>query len=239
MKKVLLYSGGMDSWLISKIWKPDIKLYVDMNTRYSKDEMKHLSNDVIIEKLDLSKWERGDKIIPLRNLYLVMMATNYGDIICLGATAGDRVLDKSYVFADKASNILSYLYSKQHWTEGRKIKIDLSYKDKSKRELLNLYFRQGGSLTEAWEKSFSCYNPNDGKPCFSCKPCFRKAAAFYGCMVDNSLNPETIFNQAMIKSLHEYIKRNVISDALAGKTGRGKKEENDIIEFYLYLSEKL
>lgn len=27
-KKVLLYSGGMDSWLIDKIWKPDVKLYV-------------------------------------------------------------------------------------------------------------------------------------------------------------------------------------------------------------------
>lgn len=25
-KKVLLYSGGMDSWLIDKIWKPDVKL---------------------------------------------------------------------------------------------------------------------------------------------------------------------------------------------------------------------
>ena len=35
-KKVLLYSGGMDSWLIDKLWKPDIRLYVDMNTRYSK-----------------------------------------------------------------------------------------------------------------------------------------------------------------------------------------------------------
>lgn len=23
-KKVLLYSGGMDSWLIDKIWKPDV-----------------------------------------------------------------------------------------------------------------------------------------------------------------------------------------------------------------------
>ena len=35
-KKVLLYSGGMDSWLIDKLWKPDIRLYVDMNTRYSR-----------------------------------------------------------------------------------------------------------------------------------------------------------------------------------------------------------
>ena len=73
-KKVLLYSGGMDSWLIDKLWKPDIRLYVDMNTRYSKEEMKRLPDDTIIERLDLSKWEREDKIIPLRNMYLIAMA---------------------------------------------------------------------------------------------------------------------------------------------------------------------
>ena len=73
--KVLLYSGGMDSWLIDKIWKPDVKLYVDMNTKYSQEEIKRLPSDVIIDKLDLSKWEREDKIIPLRNMYLIGIAS--------------------------------------------------------------------------------------------------------------------------------------------------------------------
>lgn len=63
--KVLLYSGGMDSWLIDKIWKPDVKLYVDMNTKYSQEEIKRLPSDVIIDKLDLSKWEREGKIISI------------------------------------------------------------------------------------------------------------------------------------------------------------------------------
>ena len=39
MKKVLLYSGGMDSWLIDKLWKPDIRMYVDMHTKYSYKEI--------------------------------------------------------------------------------------------------------------------------------------------------------------------------------------------------------
>ena len=238
-KKVLLYSGGMDSWLISKLWKPDIKLYVDMNTKYSKDEISRLPDDVIVEKLDLSKWERDDKIIPLRNLYLVMLATNYGDTICLGATAGDRVLDKSYTFATKASGLLSYLYSPQHWTEGKQIEIDLAYKDKSKRELLNLYVEQGGDLLQAWNKSFSCYNPQAGSPCFACKPCFRKAVAFYQCMQDNNINPNSIFSTASKKILYQYIDKNIIQDAVNGKTGRGKKEENDIISFYQYLRKEV
>ena len=153
-KKVLLYSGGMDSWLIDKLWKPDIRLYIDMNTRYSKEEMKRLPDDIVIEKLDLSKWEREDKIIPLRNMYLIGIATNYGDEICLGATAGDRVLDK------------------------RTIRINLDYKAYTKTELLKQYIIQGGSINEAFSSSFSCYAPVDGHECWNCKPCFRKFIAF-------------------------------------------------------------
>ena len=32
--RVLLYSGGTDSWLIKELWHPDVLLYVDMKTRY-------------------------------------------------------------------------------------------------------------------------------------------------------------------------------------------------------------
>lgn len=46
MKKVLLYSGGTDSWLIDKIWKPDTKIYIDIHGRYSEVEKKRLPNDV-------------------------------------------------------------------------------------------------------------------------------------------------------------------------------------------------
>ena len=48
MTKVLLYSGGVDSWLINKLWKPDIKLYININGAYNKEEIKHLPPDVII-----------------------------------------------------------------------------------------------------------------------------------------------------------------------------------------------
>lgn len=44
--KVLLYSGGMDSWLIKRLWKPDECVYVDMHTEYSEDEKKRLDADI-------------------------------------------------------------------------------------------------------------------------------------------------------------------------------------------------
>ena len=115
MKKILLYSGGMDSWLIDKIWKPDKKVYINMHTRYSEQEIhkiKARNEDVEIIDFPLGQWERDDKIIPLRNLYLVMAICNYTgneDVdICLGATAGDRVLDKSIGFTERVNDLLNY-----------------------------------------------------------------------------------------------------------------------------------
>lgn len=238
MKKVLLYSGGMDSWLIDKLWKPDVKLYVDMNTRYSKEEISRLPADVQIEKLDLSRWEREDEIIPLRNLYLVAVASNYGDTICIGATAGDRVLDKSYGFAQKASDLLSFLYQKQHWTEERKISVVLPFKNKSKKEMLNSYLESGGDFFLAWNNSFSCYSPKNHHPCFCCKPCYRKAVAFYENAKSHGINPSSFLSDDSCRSLIFYLEKNIIQDAMSGKTGRGEKEERDIIDFYNYLKER-
>ena len=117
MKKILLYSGGMDSWLMNKLWKPDILVYVNLHGRYNAQEISHLPENCQILDFDLSKYERPDKIIPLRNLFLVMLATiTYTEEkdeeieILLGATAGDRVLDKSLIFAEKTSDLLTYLY---------------------------------------------------------------------------------------------------------------------------------
>ena len=211
-KKVLLYSGGMDSWLIDKLWKPDIRLYVDMNTRYSKEEMKRLPDDTIIERLDLSKWEREDKIIPLRNMYLIGIATNYGDEICLGATAGDRVLDKSPVFAELYEDLLGYLYQKQHWTEKRTIKINLDYKAYTKTELLKQYIAQGGNISEAFSSSFSCYAPVDGHECWN-----RKFIAF-------ALNGYP-FSMDVIGRNISYIKHEILPLIESGEYGRKREEE--------------
>lgn len=206
MKKVLLYSGGMDSWLIDKLWKPDVKLYVDMNTRYSLEEIMRLPKDVIIQKLDLSNWERVDAIIPLRNLYLIMVACNVTgseDVeICIGATAGDRSLDQSVEFAAQAEKLLSYLYTPQHWVvNGKKVKVVMPYKNHTKTELLKEYLEQGYSLQTAFDESFSCYNPIDNKPCWNCKPCFRKFISF----LLNGYEFDDTVKEQMLKYMEENI----------------------------------
>lgn len=188
MKKVLLYSGGMDSWLIDKIAKPDLKLFVDIGTPSAKAEVKHLPSDVMVVPLeDLGKLERKetDFILPLRNLYLIAMATNYGEHIILGANATDITLDKTPEFASKLEDLLNYMYLPQKWTTGKKIKVDVSYREYTKPALLKKYLEMGGSWEDAYNKSFSCYTPISSKECHNCRPCFLKLMAF----IDNGINP--------------------------------------------------
>lgn len=222
MKKILLYSGGSDSWLIDKLWKPDVKVYVDMETRYSGEEMARLGDDVTIIKFPLGKYERADAIIPLRNLYLPMVICNEfteGDLeICLGATAGDRVLDKSEVFASLTSGLLSYLYSPQHWIpSGRTVKINVDYKKYTKAQMLAMYLERGGDIDLAFRSSFSCYKPVGGKECWRCKPCFRKFVAF-------ALNGMK-FESNVVQTVIEYIMKDIYPSIEEGTYGRKQEEE--------------
>lgn len=181
-KKVLLYSGGMDSWLIRQIWKPDICIYIDMKSEYSEIEKARLPKDVIVAELPLVQFSLPNSIIPLRNVYLYLQACNLTQFenveICLGALNGDRINDKSKKFIKLLNNLLEFLYLPQQSQPGRKVRAVLPFKDYSKRELLERYISEGGDIETAFNASFSCYHPKDGKPCFNCKACFRKCIPF-------------------------------------------------------------
>lgn len=182
MTKVLLYSGGLDSWLIDKLWKPDVKLYVDTGSLGSKAEIEKLGDDVVVEKLDIHKFELRERnyLLPLRNLYFCMIAMNYGDEICLGATASSKNLDKNETFCDLAGNVLSYL-APQVYAENvpERIKIVVPFKQYTKKQLLEMYVAQGGSLDLAFKSTSSCYNPKEDKsPCLECSSCLKRIEAF-------------------------------------------------------------
>lgn len=238
LTKVLLFSGGSDSVLISYLYQPDYLVYCDLGTEYSKEEIKKIKeskfgNDPRLRILDfkfLGKYERpSDSILPLRNLYLTMFICNefpveeYGDLeICLGATAGDRVLDKSPKFAEDTSNLLTYLYSPQHWIkEGRKVRINIDFKQYTKTDMLKLYKDRGGNIEELFYESFSCYHPVDGKECWQCKPCFRKYIAY-------ALNGMK-FDKEITEKVISYIEKEIMPQIKAGTYGR-KEEEKEIME---------
>lgn len=185
MKRILLYSGGLDSWLISKLWKPDLRIYVNMETEYAETELARLPEDVRVVHFPLAKYSLENSIIPLRNLYLFAIAANetgFDDVeICLGALNGDRINDKGLKFADLLNAVFDHLYQKQVSQPGRKAKAVMPYKAYSKTELLREYIDAGGQIDIAWNETFSCYHPIEDKPCLSCKACFRKVVPFILC----------------------------------------------------------
>lgn len=178
--KVLLYSGGMDSEAARQLWHPDVLLYVNMHTAYSAAELARLPGGVQVADLPLTEWERPDGIIPMRNLLLVAIASNYGNRVALAATAGDRVLDKSAEFAAMASVTLSYLWRRQHWTDGKEVVVELPTKAHTKRQLVDLVAEHGD--LSALAATVSCYAPvqwaGGWAECGGCKPCTRKWVAF-------------------------------------------------------------
>ena len=183
MTKVLLYSGGMDSWLIDKLWKPDVKLFFDIGTPNCQQELERVKkrNDVEIIKFPLAQFEQpqNNYYLPLRNLHFVAYAAHYGDTICLGATGSSTHKDKNDVFGNLCENAINYLLSEDS-TRTEPVKIVMPYRGKSKTEILAEYLMQGGDIEECYNATFSCYNPtHDGKPCMNCTSCLSKFTAFY------------------------------------------------------------
>lgn len=220
-KKVLLYSGGMDSWLIDKISKPDVKLYFDIGTPSCKGEIKRLSPDVIVDKTlaGLGTLENsGNFIVPLRNLYFIARATSYGDHIILGTNKTDIHNDKLQPFADKLQDVLNFYYgpSLDGFSERKDIVVDFSYKEYTRADLCKMYMDQGGSVEEAITESFSCYTPvehEDGTitECHNCRPCFRKMMGFF-------VN-DAKFPKGYLHSFLPYVEGKMAEWEAAGKWG--------------------
>lgn len=177
MKKVLLYSGGMDSYIIDKLWKPDVKLYIDYGTKQTAQERKRLSDDVIVKEVDLSQYIESDGIstIPLRNLLFAAIAINYGDIIAIGGVKEDLHFDKTKKFAKRTTKLFNSVLNKEQ--SKRKVKVVVPYKKYTKTQLIKMYIAQGGSIQELKNNSWSCYNPINNKECGMCNPCKRKQKA--------------------------------------------------------------
>ena len=174
MKKVLLYSGGIDSYIISKLWKPDVRLFIDYGTKQTAEERKRLPDDVIVKEIDLSQYIEDDGLntIPLRNLLFANIAINYGDIVAIGGVRDDLHYDKSKRFARKATKLFNSVLSKEQ--SKRKIKIVVPYKHYTKQELVRLYVAKGGDIEKLKTESWSCHFPKNDQECGKCVPCVKK-----------------------------------------------------------------
>lgn len=197
-RTVLLYSGGLDSWLIRALNrdKIDVTLYINLHTRYADYEMRNLPNDVIIEEINLGRFERDDGIMPLRNMYFAMIASYYGNNVWLGQISGDRPLDKTTTFYSKVSSILTYLHSdfrnNVFYSPIKEFTLSAPFSYHTKTSLLRLYIESGGDIRTAIDNVRSCYNATGADRCNQCKACFRNWVAFYNNGVDTGINKDYV-----------------------------------------------
>jgi 7-cyano-7-deazaguanine synthase in queuosine biosynthesis len=191
-RKVVLYSGGLDSYCLAYLEKPDICLYANVDSSYSDKELGCLLPPpgdallVVDSRLRLYDVERSDLIVPNRNTLLVMIAAMYGTRIFLGATAGDRSRDKDEEWARACEALLNHVYHYgQHWLpEGRVFAVELPGKMLSKAAIVREYLAAGGGVAQLLE-TVSCYDRLH-RACGRCKACFRRWVALMANEVDST-----------------------------------------------------
>jgi len=198
MDSVIIYSSGIDSYLLRKyltITHPTEKfkcVYYDIKCRYSKEEIDMLKIQQEKEKFDLviddtfnfGNIERDDAFIPNRNLHLTMHATKYGDKIYIGGTASDRISDNNEKIFQDFSKIISESLDKR-------IIITSPFWNIYKSQIAEWYATGYIKKTELSGSTFSCYSPkikkswcaleidkevinSETNECLFCKACFRK-----------------------------------------------------------------
>ena len=253
-KKVLLFSAGMDSYMINQLEKPDVLLFINNKSAYADIEENFLRNlqkqgyypnlvflDDFINMKDL---ERTDYIIPSRNAYFILRAAEYGDEIILGATIGDRSTDKDLLFASQMTDLLNHIYEASHWVGelGRSINVNFKYKGYSKSMIINKLIEKrmndlGVSKEYATKKvveelcnlTISCYDfqeeGDEKKACGVCKPCTRKWLAILGL---TGIDTAPIFHT----NPREYFTDEVIEQWIAKESGKNNRgiESEEIIE---------
>lgn len=171
MTKVLLYSGGLDSFIISQLIKPEVKLYFDYGTKQNEQEKKHLPKDVIIKKLPIGDYTENDGLntIPLRNLIFASIAVNYGEEIIIGGLKSDYHYDKTPSFAENCTALFNSVLNNEK--SHRKVIVKVPFAKYTKTDLVEIYLKQGGSLEELNKYSWSCHTPVGTKPCNKCVAC--------------------------------------------------------------------
>lgn len=191
-KEVLLYSGGMDSYILAHMYPFAKLLYIDSGARYTEKELSKIyltprfngdKTEITVLRgvVDLSQYEREDAIVPARNLILATIASFYGDTVLLAATAGDKSTDKDDLFTSLTGKTLSHIYDCDHFERGR-IKVLLPTKEWTKSKLVRWYVEKGYSIGNLIN-TVSCYSEEKGH-CGKCKACLRKWVA----LKDNNIH---------------------------------------------------
>lgn len=174
-KQILLFSGGIDSYIAYHFLNKPQTLYFNIRNRYWKHEIQAVTSlipsTIIDTSLDLSDRETGENAyIPARNLLFAIQALKYSDRIIIAGLRDDMVSDKNAAIFDKWSSMLSEM-------EGREIIIHSPFFHVCKSDIVHWFkVAHPDKLNDLVNRTMSCYTP-DMFYCGTCRACFRKWCA--------------------------------------------------------------
>ena len=182
-KSVLLYSGGVDSFVAYHYLGMPKCVYFDLNSKYSQREINFIHDQEPARdsrlKIDtslsfLGALEEGENAyIPFRNLYLAMTAVaKYSDKVYIAGVKDDKVSDQGRGVHEIWSAHLSQL-------EGRTIEVSSPFYDMTKADVVQWYVKGFNKLSLL--NTVSCFAEGNATAiyCGNCNACFRKAVALF------------------------------------------------------------
>lgn len=179
-KEILLLSGGLDSFIAWHYLGKPQTLYADMGHRYAEKEKKVIRrlnelcpemNTIIDNSMRLGDFEEtieDNGYIPLRNVSLAILGSQYAETVYIIGINGDRVEDKN----EKAFELMSCSLTQLGKDT---VKVKSPFWDMSKGEIVKWYKENVGDIDTLLE-TVSCYSVTD-KPCGVCGSCFRRWVA--------------------------------------------------------------
>ena len=171
---ILLFSGGLDSYIGWYFLDKPPTLYVGLGHRYMTHEIEKVKilipETVIDSRLNLADWEEKDANIPLRNAFLVMIASKYDKNVALIVQRGEmNIPDRSVKFFNDFAEWLTFLW-------GIRVTLNTPFFNMTKTDMVKWYLNHNLS-PENLIATRSCYAPTDN-PCGNCAACFRRWVAF-------------------------------------------------------------
>ncbi len=212
-KEVLLFSGGVDSYIAWHYLGKPKTVYFNLKNRYWQNELVAvrtlIPNTIIDNTLDLSdrEFKTPNAYIPFRNLLLACQAVKYSDRIVIAGLKDDKVSDKN----EKAFKKFSYIMSE---LEGRKITVTSPFWNITKEEAVHWYLNKELSKDRLME-TFSCYTSifeegHAANYCGMCPACFRKWVAFSR----NGIHDLDFYNEELME---EYLQKALSEEYIASR----------------------
>jgi 7-cyano-7-deazaguanine synthase in queuosine biosynthesis len=206
MQRLLLYSGGIDSFIAYHFLSYPQTIYFGIGHKYEYKEIHAIEKTIPQTKIDqsmlhLGKIEQPDANIPMRNLFLLAAAASYIQskeaVIYLIVQKGEmEIPDRTNDFLSRASIMLTSLCE-------RKIEVQSPFVELTKTMMVKWYVDKGFPI-DALKNTHACYTPTiDRTPCYACAACFRRWVALF----NNGISEEGADNMIYWEGILSYIDR--------------------------------